>query len=240
MKVKSLLSALYKSFKVIIIFSEIAAVIFIIINFATFSQIIDRYVFTENFLQRQKALYKLTNQQNKISIIPSLQTKEKVWKNFPPLSSSMTPLENYIVIPKIAKNVPIVEISDQSLLNADWKGLENDIQRGLQYGVVHYPQTALPGKIGNFFLTGHSSYYSWNQGEFKDAFVLLHDIDLKDQITVFYGQKRFDYQVKEIKITKPKDVSILDQPENKKIITLMTCTPIGTAKNRLVIIAEEV
>jgi len=150
------------------------------------------------------------------------------------------PPENRIVIPKLGLNVPIVIPPVQALLNEDWAKLEEDIQAGLQNGVVHYPGTAQPGQAGNFFVTGHSSYFPWAPGKYKSVFARLHDLDVGDEYWVFYGGDKFRYVISEKKEINPSDVTALDQPINKRISSLMTCTPVGTTLRRLIITAQEV
>lgn len=151
----------------------------------------------------------------------------------------INPPDNRIMIPKIGQNIPIRDVDPTNLLNQDWQALEKDIQEALKEGVVHYPGTAKPGQNGNVFVTGHSSYYLWDPGRYKDVFALLHEMAIGDTITVFYEENRFDYRVTEIKVVRPDEVDVLQQTGNKRI-TLMTCTPIGTAINRLIVIAEQV
>jgi len=38
-----------------------------------------------------------------------------------------------------------------------------------------------------------------------------------------------------VKVVPPSQTDVLSQPVERSILTLMTCTPVGTAKNRLVI-----
>ncbi len=150
------------------------------------------------------------------------------------------PPDNRLIIPELNLNVPIVIPKSDSLLKEDWKQLEEDIQAGLQQGVVHYPGTARPGQAGNFFVTGHSSYYPWDPGKFKSVFARLHDLKVGDEYWVYYGGDKHRYVVQEAKEVSPGDVSVLDQPTDQRRSTLMTCTPIGTALRRLIISAVEV
>jgi len=42
------------------------------------------------------------------------------------------------------------------------------------------------------------------------------------------------------KEVKPSDVTVLDQPTNKRVSTIMTCTPVGTTLRRLIIKSQEI
>lgn len=152
----------------------------------------------------------------------------------------ITPPDTRIVIPKIAKNIPILQVDSQSRKDADWEKLESDIQDALKDGVVHYPGTALPGDDGNVFVTGHSSYYPWDPGRYKDVFAALHNLEIGDEYFIFHKGKKYKYIIQERKVVPPSDVSVLSQDYEKKESTLMTCTPIGTAKNRLILKAVQV
>lgn len=150
------------------------------------------------------------------------------------------PPENRLIVPKLNLNVPIMNPPVESLLREDWTQVEADIQKALEGGVVHYPGTAKPGQAGNFFLTGHSSYYPWAPGNYKTVFARLHDVKVGDDYWVYYGGDKHRYVVTDVSEVKPSNVDVLDQPANRRLSTLMTCTPVGTTLRRLIIAAEEV
>jgi sortase A len=155
----------------------------------------------------------------------------------PVVDLEVMPPDNRIVLPKIGKNVPIVEVPDTNLIAQNWKGLEEDIQAGLKTGVVHYPGTALPGQVGNFFLTGHSSYYFWEHSKYKDIFALLPEMEIGDQVVVYYNQKKYTYEITDKKTVSPSDTEVLRQTDDKRI-TMMTCVPVGTDLNRLILVGK--
>lgn len=144
------------------------------------------------------------------------------------------PADNRVYLPRINKNVPLVSVPTHT----NWNQLENYIQDGLRRGVVVHPVSHDPGNFGNFFLTGHSSYYTWDPGRYKDVFALLHEVEVGDLVEVFWEGKRYVYKIKEKEIVPPTAVEVLRQPKDKKLVTLMTCTPVGTNKNRLILIGE--
>ncbi|MDP4008529.1 MAG: class E sortase [Candidatus Peregrinibacteria bacterium] len=157
-----------------------------------------------------------------------------------PLDIQVTPDDNRIMIPRIGKNIPLSEVSDEKVIYSDrLQDIEDSIQEALQDGVVRYPGTAKPGEQGNVFLTGHSSYYLTAPGDYKDVFALLHKVELNDEIVVYYNQRRFKYKVTEIKQVWPSQVDVLKQTDDYRL-TLMTCTPIGTNLKRLIVTAIQV
>jgi len=170
----------------------------------------------------------------------ALPTKKEVRKSFSWIGMPIAPTDNRIVIPKIGKSIPIVEMSSKNLEGENWPELEKQIQGGLRKGVVHYPGTAIPGQIGNVFITGHSSYYPWDSGKFKDVFALLGQLDIGDRFYIFYNQKQYTYEISEKFEVQPSRVDVLSQPKDKRIVTLMTCTPVGTTLRRLIIRANQI
>lgn len=165
--------------------------------------------------------------------------KDAVKKVLATADLSVIPPDNRIVIPSISRDVPIVEVGTENLIKKDWNAVEKDIQDKLKEGVVRYPGTATPGHGGNTFLTGHSSFYLWDDGRFKDVFALLPDIQVGDKIYLYYDQKRYVYEVSETKEVTPDQVDVLKQTDHEQL-TLMTCTPVGTNLRRFIVIAQPV
>jgi len=144
------------------------------------------------------------------------------------------PSDNRLYIPRINKNVPLITVPQHQ----NWNQLEKNIQSGLQEGVVVHPVSHSPGNYGNFFLTGHSSYYTWDEGRFKDVFALLHEVKVGDLVEVYWEGKKYVYKIRAEEVVPPTAVEVLNQPKDKFLITLMTCTPVGTNKNRLILTGE--
>lgn len=133
-----------------------------------------------------------------------------------------------LVIPKIGTNAPI-----------SWNVNEASLNEKLLEGVVHSQGTALPGQVGNIFITGHSSYYSWVRSDYKDVFSLLDKLEVGDRVFISYGSTVFNYEVTDKKIVSPNETSVMDQG-NDYNLSLMTCIPVGTNLNRLIIRAKQV
>jgi len=152
------------------------------------------------------------------------------------LDVEIVPYENRIIIPKIGKNIPLVDVDTRKQISIN--NLEDIFMNELQKGVIRYPGTAYPGEEGNAFIFGHSSNYPWIKGDYNDAFALLDNVVFGDDIIVYYKQKKYTYTVTEKKIVKPGDVQILQRQEGKKELSLMTCWPVGTTLNRMIVIAE--
>lgn len=111
---------------------------------------------------------------------------------------------------------------------------EGDVQLALQSGVLHYGATAMPGQMGNSVYLGHSSGAAWRPGDYKWVFTQLEKIKIGDIVSVEYQGIKYSYRVYETWVTAPTDLSVL-QPTDVPVVTLITCTPVGTANNRFIV-----
>ncbi len=138
---------------------------------------------------------------------------------------------NQVEIPSLGIKAPIVEpISNK----------ETDFQEALKTGVVHFPGSAKVGEEGNMYIFGHSSDFAFKAGSYKTVFALLPNIKNNAEIIVTNNEgTKFTYIVTGQKIVRSNDTSVLDQnTHGKKILTLQTSYPIGTALKRYIVIAE--
>lgn len=116
---------------------------------------------------------------------------------------------------------------------------ESVFQKALENGVAHYPNTALPGQSGNVVIFGHSSGQVWAPGNYKSIFALLEKLQTGDKIFLDYQGIRYTYEVVTLKVVTPTDISVL-QPTPDPTLTLITCTPVGTNTNRLIVTAKQI
>lgn len=116
---------------------------------------------------------------------------------------------------------------------------EEAFQRALASGVVHFPDTALPGQSGNVYIFGHSSDYAWSDGKYKNIFALLPHIKVGEEVILSSSEgKVFKYKVIEKKVVSPDDLSVLAQDSARSLLTLQTSYPIGTALRRYIVVCE--
>lgn len=130
------------------------------------------------------------------------------------------PKENRLVIPKIGVDVEIVEGKDE---------------RALYRGIWHYPSSSAPDKGGNTVLTGHRFQYLAG----PRTLYLLDQMRAGDVIIVYWKGIEYDYAVRERKIVNPSAVEVLDNTATPQL-TVFTCTPLFTTKQRLVLIADPI
>lgn len=138
---------------------------------------------------------------------------------------------NYLWIPSLGIEAPVVYVKEVN---------ESQFQKALAGGVVHFPETAKPGEFGNVYIFGHSSDYAWSKGAYKTVFALLTKIKPGAEILISdQDGKLFTYIAKEALVIAPTDVKYLSQEKyEKKLLTLQTSYPIGTALKRYIVRAE--
>ncbi len=139
-----------------------------------------------------------------------------------------------LIIPKINVDVPVVY---------DTTPKHEDQMAAMDKGVAHFAipgANSKPGEIGNTVFAGHSSNDVFDQGDYKFIFVQLEKLTVGDKIYANYQGKRYTYIVTKTETVKPTEVSKLVYPTDKPMMTLITCTPIGTALNRFLVTAEQV
>ena len=109
----------------------------------------------------------------------------------------------------------------------------------LRKGPGHYPATPLPGQAGNSAIAGHRTTYGAPFGEIDKV---LPD----DEIIITTIQGEFTYRVLPQGeghghlIVAPTAVEVLDQDfsEHPNRLTLTACHPKGSARQRIIVIAE--
>jgi len=167
--------------------------------------------------------YRLVHLNHGISI--SKETSKTKPKPAPILQTKAPTSESKLIVNKLKVDAPIVFIESR---------VEKDVQEGLRTGVVHYAGTAKPGEIGNIFITGHSSNYWWEMGNYNYVFSILDRLEIGDTATIYYNGLVWEYTVYEKKIVAPTDVAVLNQTSTPTL-TLTTCTPPGTSWKRLIV-----
>jgi LPXTG-site transpeptidase (sortase) family protein len=168
---------------------------------------------------------------NNVIIAPFIQPSRDVGSTPIILSGSGTASADAppnVTIPKINVQIPV----DFSVNSYDENVIEND----LESGVIHYPNTVLPGQNGNAAYFGHSSGNIFNNGKYKFAFTLLHDLTTGDLFYITYNGKTYAYRVFAREVVPPSDVGVINETQGKQATAeLITCDPPGISTNRLVV-----
>lgn len=151
----------------------------------------------------------------------------------PTTSVAVSP-EPKLIIPKINVEVPI-EFNTTPDYNAQMKAMENGVA---WFGIPG--ANSKPGQVGNTVLSGHSSNDIVDGGNYKFIFARLEQLNNGDTIYVNYEGKRYTYTITKKEVVLPTEVNKLVYPTDKPMLTLITCTPLGTALKRLLVTAEQV
>lgn len=122
----------------------------------------------------------------------------------------------YIEIPKISVSLVIYHSIEENVL---------------QKGIGHVPESSLPigGKSTHCVLAGHTGLPSAK---------LLTNIDHLKIGDVFYIHvldEVLQYQIDDISVVEPDEVSRLNVISGKDCVTLVTCTPYGVNSHRLLV-----
>ena len=143
-----------------------------------------------------------------------------------------------LMIPKLNVEVPITfgsQTDVKSMNVAMANGVANFSVKGA---------SARPGEIGNFVVSGHSAGNVYGTSDYKFIFSGLTRMEAGDKIYVDYNGVRYTYRVQGTKVVEPTDVQSLVQIANDNegvpMITLITCTPLGTSRYRLLVYAEQI
>jgi LPXTG-site transpeptidase (sortase) family protein len=172
---------------------------------------------------------------NEYIIAPFIQPSRTV-------SSTPIILGNSAVAADVPPSVTVPKINIQIPVNFAVNTTEEAVvEDGLKSGVVHYANTVMPGQNGNAAYFGHSSGNIFNNGKYKFAFTLLHDLNTGDLFYINYGGKTYAYRVFDRQVVPPSAVQIIHDTRGKQATAeLITCDPPGISTNRLVIWGEQI
>ena len=152
-----------------------------------------------------------------------------------PNTTKVATNESRLLIPKIAVDVPIVWDANA----ADTNSLNQAMDKGIVWFNIQ-GANAKPGEKGNFVVSGHSSNDWTDSGNYKFIFARLEKMSAGDVVYANYNGTRYTYKITGTKVVKPTDVASLQIGNDKPYITLITCTPLGTAQNRLLVFGEQI
>ena len=142
--------------------------------------------------------------------------------------------DNRLIIPKLNVDVPVNF------------GIANDtdtINMAMENGVAQFSipgASAMPGEIGNLVITGHSAGDIYSNNQYKFIFSGLERLNAGDLIYIDYQGTRYTYSVTKKETVEPTNVAALVYETSKPMLTLITCTPLGTSRYRLLVTAEQV
>ena len=119
--------------------------------------------------------------------------------------------------------IAIMEIPSIRLKQPVVEGVTEDV---IKYFLGKFPESAMPGEVGNFSVAGH------RVSDYTDAFINLYKVKAGDEVIINTRDKKYTYEIDDNFIVDPSDVEVLEKSDYEKI-TLITCT-VG-AKQRVVV-----
>lgn len=129
----------------------------------------------------------------------------------------------YLSIPKLKIKDALVKIAGE------------DLDKSL----IHYGGTGLPGDYGSAVIFGHSILPQfYDPTNYKAIFSKLPDLEKGEDIFIKYDGITYRYEIFNMHVTTPEDISVLEQRYDNSYITLITCVPPGTYWKRLVVQAR--
>lgn len=109
----------------------------------------------------------------------------------------------------------------------------------LAKSLVHYLPQSLPGEYGNVVIFGHSTLPQlYNVKDYKTIFTYLPSLEKKDKVYITINGAEYVYEIFDMTVVNPDQVSVLEQKTDASYLTLITCVPPGTYWKRLVVKAK--
>ena len=137
------------------------------------------------------------------------------------LNVSGTGMMGYISVPKISQELPVYHGTSDSVLSV---------------AVGHLEGSSLPvgGKNTHSVVSAHRGLPT------AVLFTHLDRMEIGDTFYFTILDRVITYEVDEIRIVEPKDLSLVQIVEGKDYCTLLTCTPFGINTHRLLVRGHQV
>jgi len=110
--------------------------------------------------------------------------------------------------------------------------LEGATKENMRFSAVHMSETASLGSLGNAAIAAHRARTTGR------LFNRLDEVKIGDKITIHSEDKLYQYEVYNILVVEPTDVSVLRSDGKESILTLITCTPLNKSTHRLIVQAK--
>jgi len=134
------------------------------------------------------------------------------------------------VEPEISGNViALIQISKIDLM---LPVLEGATKTNMKHAAAHMKETTPLGEIGNAAIAAHRARTTGR------LFNRLNEVAIGDIITVKTKEQTYNYEVYEITVVKPTDLSVLKGNGKDKMLTLITCDPLVNPTHRLIVHAR--
>lgn len=141
-------------------------------------------------------------------------------------------LNNVKITEKILEDTNTeLEISNVNILG---KIVQGEDANSMNKGFWHFPTSPYPGDLGNVVIIAHRFQYV---PPAKNTFFNLDKVKIGDEIKIRQDGGEYTYFVTNIDIVDPRNISVIQNKDDYRL-TLITCTPLWTSDQRLVITAK--
>ena len=167
---------------------------------------------------------------------PTLLPEPALAVAVPPARPAADSSPTRLVIAKIGLDIPVLPVGVRTVVeNGKSRALWADVPSA---GGFH-ETSALPGHLGNTVINGHRDI----QGS---VFRHLDQVAVGDEIVLYVGDVAYPYRVTETLVVPETFASAKQRAQNLRLIgpmpeerlTLVTCTPVGLATHRLLVVAR--
>jgi sortase A len=154
----------------------------------------------------------------------------------PAPAASAKPGQPRLVDVQLGKGIAVIWVPRLGMVNGKAKVVVEGVDHeDLKRGPGHYPGTALPGEVGNMVISGHRTTYG-------APFNRLDELNVGDAIVLETRDTWWTYRMIRQQIVRPSAVEVTypvpghrDQKPTQKLLTLTTCNPKYSARQRLVV-----
>lgn len=131
------------------------------------------------------------------------------------------------------ETIGILEIPKIDLQSALVEGADPE---NIKYAVGHLPGSSSVSKVGskneNFVIAGHRSY------TYGKYFNRLDEMKKGDEIVLKVQNRVLTFEVTGKEIVKPTNMEVVQPVKDKALLTLVTCHPEYSNKQRLIVFSE--
>lgn len=149
----------------------------------------------------------------------------------PSTVAAITESSATLVIKKLSVEAPVVTTAGRT---------QKSVNAALEKGVLLWPESAPLGAGGTTILLGHSSAPMSYRGKYGAVFSLLGKLATGDVVAMETTNATYRYRVRDRIIINPKKEKPDLLKQDDETILLVSCWPVGTNWQRVVVRAERV
>ncbi|MEK4291788.1 MULTISPECIES: class D sortase [unclassified Paenibacillus] len=148
------------------------------------------------------------------------------------LDAQAQPQETEKPEPEIEVGGKVIALIEIDKIDLKLPVLEGATKANMKHAAAHMKETTPIGEIGNAAIAAHRARTTGR------LFNRLNEVVIGDTISVKTSDQTYNYEVYDISVVLPSDVSVLDGNNKDKILTLITCDPLVDPTHRLIVHAK--